>query len=324
MLRLLLILCALFFMGQGQSTPADDDGMVNTTHWVSIGYALPPGEDVGIAADGTVNLWPDCAETQAERGFPDLDCDDLAEIGPAGTDLLGPTPEAFPLPDAPVGAFIGRLGEDGTPFLIGEDEALYTNPDDGERLLYVALNDASTYSSGDTGFFNVRVRIDYDGDLDFNVPAGVDAWVDTGFVVDPEGSAMGFTVTATGSADIIRSCMDDMTAHDADEAAEATPEVSTEDSTAEALLDISADGSDEMAGDDAPLPGAPIGALIARVGTSDPVQLGEISTLNADVAGTIQFRVNDGQCVTENSGGYAVTFMPVIADPARGGRSPRN
>jgi len=110
--------------------------------WVSAGMVIA-GTVVRLRATGEVQ-W------HSER----------AEVGPNGTGAVPGEAEGDPFqylaPDAPCGALLGKVGEDGEPFLIGEqfEGALQES---GE--LYFAVNDCRGYFLDNTGAFAVTVEV---------------------------------------------------------------------------------------------------------------------------------------------------------------------
>ncbi len=89
--------------------------------WIETGIALQAGQRYRLQVSGEVNIWATCEETKEEMGVPDFDCAE-AVVGPRGgpdfVELLDlPEPPSYPVPEARVGALLGRIGDD-PPFAI--------------------------------------------------------------------------------------------------------------------------------------------------------------------------------------------------------------
>jgi hypothetical protein len=119
--------------------------MVGANGWTDTGIILEAGDIIEITASGAWSLWP-------ER--PDV----CPPIGPEGTtaeqdkraaDILGVEDFSFlppnPLPSAPGGALIGRVGTTGESFLVG---ANLTYQAESSGALYLGCNDSDANNSG--------------------------------------------------------------------------------------------------------------------------------------------------------------------------------
>ncbi len=131
--------------------------------WFATGLVLAPGESVTITVTGAIDMWPNCEETRAERGYPNIDCATLHALGPGGTALLPPQPgDEYPLPEANTMALVGRFGN-GAAFLIG---AGGTFTAEGGGPLLLAVNDTAYWRQDDIGAFNVAIT-SQDGTLTY-------------------------------------------------------------------------------------------------------------------------------------------------------------
>jgi len=86
--------------------------------WQSTGHYLKAGDRVRLTASGLWSYSP--------------------EVGPHGPRGALPAPGYYPLPAAPGGALLGRLGEAGDVFYVG-DSFTFVAPEPG--LFYLSIND---------------------------------------------------------------------------------------------------------------------------------------------------------------------------------------
>ncbi len=86
--------------------------------WQSTGFYLNPGDEVVIKARGQWAYSP--------------------QVGFNGPEGAKPAPSYYPLPSAPGGALIGRIGENGQIFMVGQQLRLTA---DSPGLLYLTIND---------------------------------------------------------------------------------------------------------------------------------------------------------------------------------------
>ena len=101
--------------------------------WIPTPYRVRPGQRLGFNVSGQVRL--------------SVNPEDVAS--PAGGSRMAP--EA-PVPNAPAGALIGRIGEDGRPFAIGNLPEVQMP---GAGLLYLSVNDGER--SDNSGEFMVLI-----------------------------------------------------------------------------------------------------------------------------------------------------------------------
>jgi hypothetical protein len=118
--------------GEGQA-PSGAIRVPGNGQWIPTPYRVRRGQRLGFNATGQVRL--------------SVNPDDVAS--PAGGSRMAP--EA-PVPNAPAGALIGRIGEDGAPFPIGNQPAVQM-PGDG--MLYLSVNDGERSDNG--GVFTVLI-----------------------------------------------------------------------------------------------------------------------------------------------------------------------
>jgi hypothetical protein len=107
------------------------------TEWMPTGILVRKGQRLGLRSDGTVFLVSDRQD----------------ESRPAGA-VTPRYATGAPLPDVLAGALIGRIGERGTPFGIGNQDSIYA-PESGE--LFLGINDDAV---GDNqGAYTVRLTV---------------------------------------------------------------------------------------------------------------------------------------------------------------------
>lgn len=243
----------------------------NTTGWIRTGVRLQVGDIFTIVATGTVNIWPNCEETKAREGFPDLDCRLVQQMGPNGTTAFSPAEEDYPYPGALVGALVGRIGQ-GEPFLIGTG-GTFTAKTAGQFRL--AFNDIA-YMEDNRGAFEVQITFPEAG----RVCGPVEDWIDLGVTLLP-GQA--YTVKASGTIDIWPNC-------EATKADEGYPDLDCD-----LVHGVGPGGTSvfDPALQDYPLPGAPVASLIGRINDGEPFLIGEGGSFVAETGGTLQVRTND-------------------------------
>jgi hypothetical protein len=102
--------------------------------WTPTGVRLLPGDNLGIVAEG--------------RWFNSLPRDN-------GTSPLGGKP--FPgtvMSDVPLGALIGRIGDSGAPFVVGDK---FDQPVGQAGELYLTMNDVPGTYADNSGFMRVTI-----------------------------------------------------------------------------------------------------------------------------------------------------------------------
>ncbi len=127
-----------------QSTPAPGAGnervltVAANVQWTDTAITVRQGDRVTITASGEVTLSADPNDKASPNG---------AASG------RRPTARA-PLPQTPAGALIGRIGNSGRPFGIGQGPANLTMP--GSGRLYLGINDDTV--SDNSGQYEVHIR----------------------------------------------------------------------------------------------------------------------------------------------------------------------
>lgn len=102
--------------------------------WVETGIIVQRGAPVRFQATGDIMAGPG------------------ASAGPAGSPILNS--RNYPVPAAPGGSLIAKVGRDGSPFLVGSNEQVIMMPADGELML--GINDDGL--DDNTGAFTVTVN----------------------------------------------------------------------------------------------------------------------------------------------------------------------
>jgi hypothetical protein len=113
--------------------------------WVDSGFDVQAGEEVTITAYGQSITAPQNFFGAGPVGGPDgqaVICPDFAGAPPCAMD------------GAPYGALVGKIGEDGEPFLIGSNYT-FTATTSGD--LYLAVNDLLPYYDDNSGNYMVFI-----------------------------------------------------------------------------------------------------------------------------------------------------------------------
>lgn len=121
-------------------------GAAGGADWVDSGIEVEEGRMVTITAYGEINLFPTCEADNPEE----LDCDDL-EFEPDGSLNLGVREaDEPPMPFAQTGALIGRVGDDGEPFFVGEGGDAFMMTPEQDGTLQFRINIAEEKVTGGT------------------------------------------------------------------------------------------------------------------------------------------------------------------------------
>ncbi len=144
------VMIALFLsvapLSASLAQPAHDQVRVPAgSGWVDSGFQLAAGQPVNLSAYGMavtarINIW----------GTVSLS-------GPDGQTEICPNFDGAPacaMENAPFGALVGKIGEDGTPFLVGSNLS-FTPGTSGE--LYLSVNDYLIYYSDNYGNYMVFI-----------------------------------------------------------------------------------------------------------------------------------------------------------------------
>jgi hypothetical protein len=122
-------------LGPFQHTALSQPRIYAYRDWQSVGVQLVPGDVVHIRARGTWLYTPE------------------EYHGPGGHDRY-PAPTFYPIPHVPGGILIGRIGEDGEPFVVGRGQ---TRSVGQYGLLYLRIND--DILSDNEGYVTVEVAV---------------------------------------------------------------------------------------------------------------------------------------------------------------------
>jgi hypothetical protein len=261
-----------------------------TIGWQPTGLSLKQGDIFSITASGSVNIWPNCQATKVAEGFPDVDCSLVQKMGPTGTTVFDPAEDNYPLPSAAVGALAAKVG-DGTPFLVGNG-GTFTAQNDG--LLQLAFNDILKMQDNSGAYFGVATIPNM-----MALPAPNSDWIDLGVVLKP-GQA--FSLVATGTVNLWPKCGEE-------KADKGFPNLNC------ALVQIDPSGSTgfDPASSGFSLPGALVGAVIARIGDGPAFLVGKGGTFTAKEGGTLFVRINDlAEATKDDIGSFSVG---VIVEP---------
>ena len=203
--------------------------------------------------------------------------DDMAE--PRGS-LLGRLAQNAPLPRESAGALIGRVGTNGAPFIIG-DRTSITIPATGQ--LFLGVNDDG--AGDNSGNYNVTfgggaANSGNGGNIGRNrnaangVPvAAATEWTPTGMIVR-RGETIRFQSSGT---------------------------VSLSGNTG----DTAQPGGGGRKAVNAPLPNAPAGALIGRIGSGQPFLIGAQTAVEMPTSGILFLGINDDG-FADNGGQFTV------------------
>ena len=243
----------------------------NHVGWLNTGIWLQAGDIYTVAATGIINIWPNCEETKAQEGLPNLDCLDVTQVTPEGTDAFGLTTDAYPYPNGNTAALVGRV--DSAPsFMVGFGNT-FTAETDG--FLQFAINDYQ-FMEDNLGEFSALVTIPY------NITPEIlnGEWFNTGVMLG-EGDMV--TIAATGAIDMWPNCE------------ETRAEQGYPDADCAALHNVSPNGTATFAPatGEYPLPNSQTMALVGRIGNDDVFLVGEGGEFTADTSGPLLLATND-------------------------------
>ncbi len=260
--------------------------------WINSNIWLNEGDIFTITVNGTIDIWPNCEETKAEAGYPDLDCVVVQQVGPNGVTVFGPALPSYPYPGGPNAALIGRVGN-APSFLVGTG-GTFTAPADG--MLQFANNDIE-YMEDNYGSFIVFVSLPYP----IVVPPDNGVWYDTGIVLK-KGDI--FTITASGTINIWPNCE------------ETKVEKGYPDLDCRLVQFLGPNGTPVFgpAEPGCPLPGANIGVLVARINGSPPFLVGAGGTFVAEFDGPLFVAVNDTEYWAQDDLGFFNVVISVVTE----------
>ncbi|MEQ8677729.1 MAG: hypothetical protein RLP44_04035 [Aggregatilineales bacterium] len=127
-----------------------------SSDWLDTGVFFETGDAFITLAQGQVTVWPQCNEI---CNSDVLACDQLCPAlttGPAGSvPIDGIVPASSPfmlLPGAPIGALIGRIGTDGTPFVMSTENVAASSGN-----LFLRVNEDTRVYGDETGGYQVII-----------------------------------------------------------------------------------------------------------------------------------------------------------------------
>lgn len=258
--------------------------------WLDTGIQFEPGDVFSVQSSGAINIWPNCEETKVQEGFPDLDCA-LVTFGPNGTTAFDPAPLDYPYPGGLLGALVGKIG-DNQPFLIGEG-GTFTAETSG--LLELAINE-NFITEDNLGEFVAIVTVPEGIPL----PSTNGVWQDTGLFIE---AGQAFTINANGTVNIWPNCEET-------KVEQGYPDVDC------ALMNVTPDGTTVFppALEGYPLPGANVGALVARIGDGAAFLVGSHGAFIAESSGNLFIAVNDTEFFSQDDEGnfeIVITLEPL-------------
>lgn len=128
-----------------------------TAECVASNVTLETGDSFTIQAAGSMSLWSTCEE-DCTQGYCTQLCDAILDISPAGSvpigDIVPSSVPYMPLPNAPLAGLIGKIGDDGDYFFIGE-QGTFNAPASG--MLYLCANEDQRVAGDETGAFVVTI-----------------------------------------------------------------------------------------------------------------------------------------------------------------------
>lgn len=239
--------------------------------WVDSGFFAVAGQQLAITAFGQ-------AITARVNIFGPG-----TVMGPDGSLAICPNYEGAPacaMDGAPYGALVGKIGADGTPFLIGSN---YSFIADTSGDLYLAVNDLLPYYSDNYGNYMVSFSSQ---PAQFRLQANA-GWVDSGYFAVAGQQVM---ITAYGQA--VTAPIEVF----------GSGSVSGPDGQS-TICNFGGDPSCAMEN-------APFGALVGRIGTDGtPFLIGSSYTFTAGTSGDLYLAVNDLlPYYADNYGNYMVLF----------------
>jgi hypothetical protein len=238
--------------------------------WLETTVWLNEGDEFTIEADGTVNIWPNCEETKASAGYPDLDCTDVMEITPDGSPAFTGE-EEHPIDGVPVAALIARIGEN-EPFFVGVGGGFVA---ENSGMLHFALNDYE-YWEDNEGEFTISVTTPNP----LMLPPLSGSWSETEVTVEAGQTIL---ISVTGTINMWPNCE------------ETRAEQGYPDADCDALQALSADGTDYfgLAEEDYPLPGENVAGLVGRINGGAVFFIGTGGTFEIEESGTLYIAIND-------------------------------
>ena len=128
-------------LNQGQSRTLD---ISSTGLWRDSAIGVRKGEVYRVATQGAWSASPFCGETDASG----LETEHLMCMKAIFAN-------AFPMPEARIGALVGKIGVNGKPFVIGGTDGFIADRDGN---LFLRMNDPDGLMFDNTGFIEVAVQ----------------------------------------------------------------------------------------------------------------------------------------------------------------------
>lgn len=128
-------------LNMGQSRTLD---IAATGSWRDSAIRVRKGEVYRVATHGTWSASPFCGETDASG----LQTEHLMCMKAIFAN-------AFPMPEARIGALVGKIGMDGQPFVIGGTDGFIA---DRDGSLFLRMNEPDGFMFDNTGFIEVAVQ----------------------------------------------------------------------------------------------------------------------------------------------------------------------
>ncbi|MEQ8665021.1 MAG: hypothetical protein RIC16_04790 [Rhodospirillales bacterium] len=146
--------------------------------WLDTGIQVRTDEVYKVSSSGGWQASPFCDETGAGGlPFEHLLC------------MKGIFASSFPLPTAPIGALVGKIGADGPPFLIGDQTGFIA---DRNGSLHLMMNDPEGFLGDNIGALEVQVARHGGGADGEPQTASASATRDASIAADPQPRGSGF------------------------------------------------------------------------------------------------------------------------------------
>jgi hypothetical protein len=255
----------------------------SSDNWSATGYFKDANDDLIICSKGEVRAWSIDLVTECWR-----------LVTPSGIGRVNFTSTSVPCPDCPVLSLIGKIGQNGIPFYVGDRCVLQASATNISGQLFLRINDGTL--NDNTGSWEVSIANNCDqltnyftlptyspGTIQINSSAD---WVSTGVIKNPGEEVIfcGKGEIRAWSIDLVTECW--------------------------RLVTPAGLGRLNFINGDFPCPTCPILSLVGKIGANgQPFYVGDRAVLqdNNGLYGEIYLRVNDFS-VDDNTGDFAVTI----------------